>query len=132
MINRYRTNENVVFSCQYHIVWCPKYKRKVLIDGVDERLKTILYEVAKDTNSEIIDLEINDDYVHLMISIDPKVGVNTVVKRMKGRSSSILREEFSWLKSRIPSLWTNNYFVCTVGGATLEVVQQFLEDQKNV
>ena len=132
MINKYRRNENVVFSCQYHIVWCPKYKRKVLINGVDERLKSILYEVAENTNSEIIDLEIKDDYVHILISVDPQVGVNTVVKRMKGNSSRILREEFPWLKSRIPSLWTNNYFVCTVGGATVEIIQQFIENQKNV
>lgn len=132
MINRYRSNKNIVFSCQYHIIWCPKYKRKVLINGVDERLKSIVFDVAKNTNSEIIDIEINDNYVHLLISIDPQVGVNTVVKRMKSNSSRILREEFPWLKSKIPSLWTNNYFVCSVGGATLEIVQQFLDNQKNI
>lgn len=132
MINKFRSNNNIVFSCQYHVVWCPKYRRKVLINGVDERLKTILYEVAKTTNSEILDLEINEDYVYILISADPQVGINTVIKRMKSKSSNILREEFSWLKSRIPSLWTNNYFICTTGGTDLEAVKQYIENQKNV
>ena len=130
--SKYKSNNNVVFSCQYHVIWCPKYRRKVLNNGVDERLKSILLDVANDTDSEILEMEIMEDHVHLLLSVDPQYGINKVVRTMKGRSSNILRKEFPWLKSRIPSLWTGSYFCCTVGGATLDVVKQYIENQKNV
>lgn len=85
---KYKSNRNIVFSCSYHVVFCPKYRRPVLVDGVDERFK--------------------------------------------GRSSHDLREEFPWLKSRIPTLWTNSYFVSTVGGAPLAQVRKYIERQKEV
>jgi putative transposase len=131
-LTAYKSNNNVVYSCKYHVVWCPKYRRKVLINGVDERLKTIIYEVGEETGSEILELEVMEDHVHLLVEVDPQYGINKLVRRMKGKSSRVLREGFSWLKSRIPSLWTNSYFVSSVGGATLEVVKQYIENQKNV
>jgi putative transposase len=128
----YKSNSNIVYSCKYHVVWTPKYRRPVLKDGVDERLKAILYEVASDTKSEIFALEVMLDHVHLLVEVDPQFGVHRFVKLAKGRSSRLLRDEFSWLKSRIPSLWTNSYFVSTTGGAPLTVVKQYIEHQKNV
>lgn len=129
---KYKSNNNVVYSCKYHVVWCPKYRRNVLIDGVDERLKTILQEVAEETGSEIFEYEIMPDHVHLLVEVDPQYGINKLVRRMKGKSSRLLRQEFPWLKSRIPSLWTGSYFVSTVGGTTLDVVKQYIENQKGV
>ena len=131
-ITNYKSNNNVVYACQYHVIWCPKYRRKVLIDGVDERLKVILFDVADEHQAEIIELEIMPDHVHLLVSIDPQFGINKLVKAMKGRSSNLLRSEFPWLRSRIPSLWTNSYFVATTGGVTLDVVKQYIENQKKV
>jgi putative transposase len=72
------------------------------------------------------------DHVHLPVEIDPQSGVHRLVKAIKGRSSRVLREEFPTLKSRLPTLWTNSYFVATVGGAPLEVVKKYVENQKNV
>lgn len=129
---QYKSNINVVYSCKYHVVWCPKYRRNVLIDGVDERLKSILLEVAEETNSDVIEMEIMPDHVHLLVECDPQFGINKLIRMMKGRSSRYLRSEFPWLKSRIPSLWTNSYFVSTVGGTTLDVVKQYIENQKGV
>ncbi|KAF5052593.1 Transposase IS200 like protein [anaerobic digester metagenome] len=129
---QYRSNNNIVYACQYHVIWCPKYRRSVLIDGVDERLKVILQEVAIETDSEILEMEIMPDHVHLLLSVDPQYGINKLIKAMKGRSSNLLRKEFPWLKSRIPSLWTNSYFCATVGGTTLEAVKQYIENQKGV
>ena len=129
---QYKSNNNIVYSCQYHVIWCPKYRRSVLIDGVDERLKVILNEVADETDSEILEMEIMPDHVHLLLSVDPQYGINKLIKAMKGRSSNLLRKEFPWLKSRIPSLWTNSYFCATVGGTTLEAVKQYIENQKGV
>lgn len=109
MSNQFKSNNNILYACQYHIVWCPKYRRKVLINGVDTRLKEILIEVAQEKKCGIIELEVMPDRVHLLVSIDPQFGVQQVVKIMKGRSSRYLRQEFPWLKSRLPTLWTNSY-----------------------
>jgi putative transposase len=122
----------VTYSAKYHLVWCPKYRRPVLKDGVDTRLKEILQEVAKERQAEIIEMEVMPDHVHLLIEVDPQFGVHRLVKLMKGRSSRVLRQEFLWLQSRLPTLWTNSYFVSTVGGAPLSIVKQYIEEQKLV
>ncbi len=109
---------------------CPKYRRKVLVNGVDARLKEILYQTAEELRSEIIELEVMPDHVHLLCEVDPQFGIHRLVKWMKGRSSRLLRQEFPWLKSRLPTLWTNSYFVATVGGAPLVVIKQYIEQQK--
>jgi putative transposase len=113
-------------------VWCPKYRRKVLVHGVDVRLKEIILDVAKEFNSEVIEMEVMPDHVHLLVEVDPQFGIAKVVRYMKGCSSRFLRQEFPWLKSRLPTLWTNSYFVSTVGGAAISVVKQYIENQKNV
>ena len=122
----------MTYSCKYHVVFCPKYRRPVLVDGVDDRLKKLIKETCDQLNVEIIEMEIMLDHVHLLMEVDPQYGIHKAVKRIKGYSSSVLRQEFSWLKSRIPTLWTNSYFVSTVGGAPLSVIKQYIEDQKNV
>ena len=132
MERKYKSNNNVVYSCKYHVVWCPKYRRQVLVGGVDMRLKEVLSEVAVETQAEIIEIEVMPDHVHLLVEVDPQFGIHRLVKRMKGRSSRLLRQEFPWLKKRLPSLWTNSYFVSTVGGAPLAVVKQYIENQKHV
>jgi putative transposase len=129
---QYKSSRNVTFSAKYHVVWCPKYRRPVLVDGVDTRLKEILQEVAKERQAEIIELEVMPDHVHLLVEVDPQFGVHRLVKLMKGRSSRILRQEFLWLQSRLPTLWTNSYFLSTVGGAPLAVIKQYIEEQKLV
>lgn len=126
----YKSNSNVVYSCKYHVVWCPKYRRKVLVQGVDERLKGVLQQVAAKTRSEIIQMEITPDHVHILVEVDPQFGIHSLVKLMKGRSSRVLRTEFPALRKRLPTLWTNSYFVSTVGGAPLEVIKQYIESQK--
>lgn len=128
---RYESNLNVVYSCKYHVVWCPKYRRRVLVNGVDMRLKEIIHKVADEHQSEIFELEVMPDHVHLLVEVDPQFGIHRLIKLMKGRSSRLIRLEFSWIKSRLPTLWTNSYFVSTVGGAPLEVVKQYIEQQKD-
>ena len=112
MVN-YKSNNNVVYSCKYHVVWCPKYRRSVLASGIDARLKTILQEVASDLQAEIIEMEIMPDHVHILVEVDPQFGVHRFVKAAKGRSSRLLRQEFPELKRRLPTLWTNSYLVST-------------------
>lgn len=99
----YKSNNNIVYSCKYHVVWCPKYRRKILTNGIDTRLKELLLEYAAN---------------------------HKAVKSLKGYTSKVLRSEYPSLKTRMPSLWTNSYFVSTVGGAPLDVIRQYIENQK--
>ena len=126
----YKSNHNVIYSCKYHIVWCPKYRRKVLINGVDTRLKELIHEIAKELQLEIIEMEVMPDHVHILLEVEPQFGIHRAVKALKGRTSRILRQEYPWLRSRIPTLWTNSYFCSTVGGAPLSVIKQYIENQK--
>jgi len=127
---KYKSNKNIVYSCKYHIVWCPKYRRKVLVGDVEKRLKEIIREVANEVNVEIIEMETDKDHIHILCEVDPQFGVNRFIKLAKGRSAKILREEFPHLKTKLPTLWTNSYFISTVGGAPLEVIRQYIENQQ--
>jgi putative transposase len=122
----------VVYSCHHHVVWCPKYRRPVLVNGVNQRLKVILRQVATEWQAEIIEMEVKPDHVHLLMEVDPQFGIHRLVRHLKGRSSRLLCQEFSWLRSRLPTLWTNSSFVATVGGAPLAILKQYIENQKNV
>ena len=126
-----RSNNNVVYRCAYHVVWCPKYRRPVIEGAVDERLKQIIREVCAERECNLIELETMPDHVHLLVECDPQYGIHRLVKQIKGRSSRLLRDEFPSLRSRLPTLWTNSYFVATVGGAPLDVVKQYVADQRN-
>ena len=126
----YKSNNNIVYSCKYHIVWCPKYRRKILVGNVEARLKELIVESCINMNVDIIEMEIMPDHVHILIEVHPQFGVHKVVKNIKGKTSKILRDEFPELKTKLPTLWTNSYFISTIGGAPLEVVKQYIESQK--
>jgi putative transposase len=132
IMSKFKSNNNITYSCKYHVIWCPKYRRKVLIHGVDVRLKEIIQAVCDENQAELIELEVMPDHVHLLVDCDPQFGIAKLIRYMKGRSSRLLRQEFPWLKSRLPTLWTNSYFVSTVGGAPIAVIKQYIENQKHV
>ena len=132
-----KSNRNVVYRCTYHVVWCPKFRRKVLVDdpqrgNVATRLKDLIAEVCTDLDADVIELEVMPDHVHLVVGCDPQFGIHRLVKRIKGRTSHDLRAEFPNLRSKLPTLWTNSYFVSTVGGAPLEALKEYVRSQKNV
>lgn len=126
----YRSNNNVVYSCKYHVVWCPKYRRKVLVGAISERLKELIEQKCSEIKADIIEMEILPDHVHLLMEVDPQFGINKAVRSIKGYTSSVLRKEFKELTTRLPSLWTNSYFVSTIGEAPLNVIEQYIESQK--
>ncbi len=128
----YKSNRTVYSSCTFHVVWCPKYRRKVLMGEVVERLKQIIHEVCAEHEAEVLSLEIMPDHAHLLVECDPQFGIHRLVRSIKGRSSRLLRQEFPGLKRRLPTLWTNSYFVSTVGGAPFSVIQHYIENQRNV
>lgn len=126
----YKSNNNTVYSCKYHIVWCPKYRRKVLTGKVEMRLMELLRQYAVEVSVDIIEMEIMPDHVHLLIEVDPQYGVHKAIKFLKGKTSYALRKEFVELTKKLPTLWTNSYFVSTVGGAPLSAIKQYIESQK--
>ena len=132
MLSGYKSNNNVVYSSKYHVVWCPKYRRKVLEGPIVKRCEQIFRQTAKKYRAEIIALEIMPDHVHLLVEVAPQFGIHRLVKYLKGVTSHHLRKEFKTLRTRLPSLWTHSYFVSTVGGAPLSVIKQYVENQKNV
>lgn len=130
--SKYHTSEHLVYSCKYHVIFCPKYRRKVLTDGIDERLKQILVETAKRHHFEITGLEVMPDHVHLLIDCNPRYGIMQCIKDLKRESASLLKKEFPQLRSRLPNLWTRSCFVASVGSVSLETVKKYIENQKNV
>ena len=94
------------------------------------RLKEVVAEVCAELGAELIEMETMPDHVHLLVTVDPQFGIHRLVKHIKGRSSRLLRQEFPSLRSRLPTLWTNSYFVATVGGAPLELVKQYVANRR--
>ena len=110
--------------------WCPKYRRKVLVQGVDIKLREIIASMCVEFSVELIELEIMPDHVHLLVDVEPQFGIHRLIKKIKGRTSRILRQEFPVLTTKLPTLWTNSYFVSTVGGAPLAIIKQYIKSQK--
>ncbi|MDQ2906577.1 MAG: IS200/IS605 family transposase [Ktedonobacteraceae bacterium] len=125
-----KSNVNIVYNCHYHVVWCPKYRRKVLVHGIDERLKVLIQECVERWQQEFVQVEVMPDHVHLLVGCDPQFGIHRLVKCVKGATSHQVRQEYPALKQKLPSLWTNRYYVSTTGGVTLETVKRYVENQK--
>jgi len=111
------------------LVWCPKRRKPVLVGKIKERLEQIIYEVAEELGIKVLELAVNPDHLHLFISAYPTIPVHKIVKRIKGRSSRILRQEFPELL-KLPSLWTHSYFVATIGNVSKETIEKYIEAQK--
>ena len=128
---RWTCSRTCVYNIGYHLIWCPKYRRPVLsMDGVSERLRELLHEVAESHGWEIATLEIMPDHVHLFVKVSPVDAPHYVVQQFKGLTSRILREEFPELATRLPSLWTRSYYCESVGHISEKTVKKYLRDQK--
>lgn len=128
--NRYHYNSHCVYNIGYHIIWCPKYRRKVLVSGVEIRLKELLLKKAKELDVEIGNMEVMPDHVHLFVKAPPTLAVHFIVNQLKGYSSHQLRNEIPWLKSRLPTLWSRSYYCESVGHISDDTVKRYIEDQK--
>ena len=124
-----RSTNKTVYSAKYHVMWCPKYRRGVLAGRVEVRLKEIIFEVMDGAGGEVIEVEVVPDHVHLLAEVPPAVALSKLVQKLKGRSSRLVRAEFPPLR-RLAALWSPSWFVSTVGGAPLEVVRRYVENQK--
>ena len=130
MGQRYARNAGAVFSLKYHIVWCPKYRRPVLVRPVDSRLKALLRLKAAQLELTIHGLTVMPDHVHLFVEGNPMICVAEIVNGLKGFTSHELRREFPFLKSRLPTLWSRSYYAGSVGSVSEAVVRKYIEGQK--
>jgi len=128
---RWTTSNKAVYNIGYHLIWCPKYRRKVLIDAVETRLKELLIAKATELGITIETMEVMPDHVHLFIKSPPILAPHFIVQQLKGYTSYALRKEFPALKSRIPTLWTRSYYCESIGHISDEIVRRYIEDQKN-
>jgi putative transposase len=112
----------------YHIIGCPKRRRKVLIGPIRTRLGQIIREVAAEKGWTVIELAIQPDHVHLFIRADPNTLPSDIPRRIKGRSSHHLRREFPQLR-RLPSMWTRSFFLSTAGNVSQETIRKYIERQ---
>jgi putative transposase len=130
-VKAYQRSRNKIFLIQYHLVWCPKRRKPVLVGEVKERLEQIIYQVADELGIKVLEVAINPDHIHLFVSAYPTIPVHKIVKRIKGRSSNILRREFPELL-KLPSLWTRSYYVSTIGAVSKEAIEKYIESQKGI
>ena len=131
-LKQYKSKTHLTYSCQYHVIFCPKYRRKILKNGIDIRLKELFLEIAEIYDFQIIEMEIMPDHVHLLIDCNPRFGIMNCINKLKGITANRLRKEFPEIKSKLPTLWTRSAFISTVGAVSLEVVRSYIEKQKGV
>jgi len=128
---RWKLSNTTVHNLSYHLIWCPKYRRKVLVGDVEKHLRQLLQEKAKEIEVEIIQMEILPDHVHLFVKGKPIDSPHWIVQQFKGYTSRVLREEHPSLKSRLPTLWTRSYYVESVGRISEQNMRKYIEEQKN-
>jgi len=126
-VERYRHLRGSVSTMTYHFVWCPKYRRKVLIGRIETRLRALILRKTKKLHCEIVALEVMPDPVHLFLKAPPTHAPQYIANQMKGFTSHTLREEFSDLKSRLPSLWSRSYYVSSAGVVSAATIQKYIE-----
>lgn len=127
---RWTTSNKAVYNLGYHLIWCPKYRRPVLVGEIETRLKILLEEKAKELGISIETMMILPDYVHLFIKSQPVASPHFIVQQFKGYTSRILRKEFTTLRTRIPTLWTRSYYCESCGHISEQTVKKYIEEQK--
>ena len=131
MDNRWKSSQHAVYNCAYHLIWCPKYRRSVLVDEVEKRLKELLNEKATEHGWVIEKMEVMPDHVHIFIKATTVDAPVYIVSQLKGYTSFTLRNEFPKLKSRLPTLWTRSYYCETIGHISEKTIKKYIEEQKN-
>jgi putative transposase len=129
-INELHRARTLIFSCKYHVVFCPKYRRKLLVPPIDRRIKEMILEKQDQYHYTVVEMEVMPDHVHLLLDVDPRIGIDRVVRKIKGYAAYTIRQEYPWTRTRLPSLWTRSRFIASVGSVSLQTVKQYIEEQK--
>lgn len=129
-IKPYKTDHSIVYRCQYHVIWYPKFRRRILVPPIDTRLKELILEKQSAYGYEVLAMAVMPDHVHLLLDVDPRIGIHKIVSQIKGWTSRAIGKEFPFVKRKLPSLWTRSKFMATVGTVSLEVATQYIANQK--
>jgi len=122
-----------VYNVNYHVVWTVKYRRKIINDQIQKRLKQLLHEIAKDKGFEIAAVEVGDsDHIHVFVSAHPKISPSYIVKMLKGISARKLFLEFPEIKSYLwkGKLWNSSFYIETIGSISEDVIKKYIESQQ--
>ena len=131
MNTTYKSNNNVVYSCKYHVVWCPKYRRKVFFNQYKESIGTILRQLCQYKGVEIIEGHIMPDHVHILVSIPPKYSVSSFMGYLKGKSALMIFDRHANLKYKFGNrhFWSEGYYVSTVG-LNEATIKKYIQEQE--
>jgi len=128
-MSRWKTSKTAVFNLSYHLIWCPKYRRKILVGEIKDRLIKLIYQKADELELEVVEANIQPDHVHLFVRSKPIHSPQFIVGQIKGYSSRVLRQEFPSLRSRLPTLWTRSYYVDSVGKLNEYTIRKYIQEQ---
>lgn len=122
-----------VYSLEYHIVWCTKYRRPILVGSVADDLKAIIKTICGDMEADIEAMEIMPDHIHLLLSCKPKLSISDILKRIKGTGAKWLFGKHPELKQYLYGghLWNPSYFVATVSDRSREQIEKYIGEQKS-
>lgn len=129
----FRTGRHAVFKLYTHLVFTPKYRKKVFTDAMLRRLEEIMHEQCAEIDAELIQFNGETDHVHLLVNFPAKISISQLVRLLKGVSSRLLRKEFALqIKDKLwkDHFWSPSYCAVTAGGAPLEVIKKYIENQK--
>ena len=121
--DRWVNSNTSVYNLGYHIIWCPKYRRKVLINEIENKLKDIIITKCNELDCYVHELNIMPDHVHLFVKTKPTIAPHFLIQQIKGISSRILRNEFKELKRKMPSMWTRSYFIESIEHISQETIE---------
>ena len=118
------------YNINYHFVWIPKYRRRILVDKVAEEFERLLQRVCKDRGVEILSLSVQPDHVHLFVSAPPRHAPSELVNTFKGYTSRYLRQKFPELSKQTSrkGIWTRTYYVGTAGTVSAETIKKYIEE----
>ena len=128
----YQRDEHRIHLIVYHLIWCPRRRKSILVGKIKERCQHLLEEKCKDQGWLILSLAIAPDHIHVCVRVWPANSAADVVKQLKGVTSFHLRKEFSEVTSKLPSLWTRSYFASTAGNVSKETIQRYIDTQKGL
>ena len=132
MNNRWKSSKHAVYNCAYHMIWCPKYRRKVFTEPMLNRLEEIMRDKCSEVDAQLIEFNGETEHVHLLVSFPAKVSISELVRLLKGVSSRLIRKEF-WdeIKNKLwgNHFWSPSYCAVSAGGAPLEIIKKYIEDQ---
>ena len=131
MTQRFRKLSHSLYECKYHIVFCPKYRYRIFKETIGETVRQLVYQLCKQKEQiEVLELNVQPDHVHLVVSIPPKYSVSAIVGYLKGKSTMILFERYSILRKnfRGHNFWSRGYYVSTVG-LDEQKVRQYIKNQ---